>query len=310
MSHSKENKNTITGIGLAILAVLIWSGNFVIARGVSKQVPPVSLAFFRWSTASLIIIPFAIRYVKKEYKYALRSWKIILCAALTGITFFNTFIYIGAHSTSAINLALIGNTISPIASVILAYFFLKEKISWMKVTGMIICFFGIVFLLAKGSIRNLLSLQFSAGDGWMVLAALTFAAYNIFARKKPSEMSPLFFLAITFITGTLMLLPFYLVESRHQSFDWNGHLVLIVLYLGLGTSVISFFCWNNAIRYIGAGRTALFGNLIPLFSSIEAILVLHERFTLIHLISMILIFAGLLLANLSLKQRQQKSSAE
>ena len=302
MSHSVEKKKVITGISLAILAVLIWSGNFVIARGVYKQVPPVALAFFRWSTASLIIVPFSIKYVRTEYKYVLRSWKIILCAALTGITFFNTFIYIGAHSTSAINLALIGNTISPIASVILAYFFLREKISWLKITGMVICFFGIVFLLARGSIGNLLSLQFSPGDGWMVLAALTFAAYNIFARKKPVEISPVFFLGITFITGTLMLLPFYIVESRHQSFTWNANLVLIILYLGLGTSVISFFCWNNAIRYIGAGRTALFGNLIPLFSSMEAIIVLREPFTMIHLISMILVFAGLLLANLSLKK--------
>ncbi|MCW3116399.1 MAG: family transporter, partial [Chitinophagaceae bacterium] len=230
----------------------------------------------------------------------------ILFAAITGISLFNTFIYIGAHYTSAINLALIGNTISPIASVILAYFFLKERISWLKITGMIFCFCGILFLLAKGSVSNLLTLRFSSGDGWMVLAALSFAAYNILARKKPLEISPVFFLAIIFVTGTLILFPFYMLESQHQHFTWNGNLILIILYLGLGTSVISFFCWNYAIRYIGAGRTALFGNLIPLFSSIEAILVLHEPFTMIHLISMTLIFAGLLLANVQLVKKSER----
>ncbi len=71
-----------------------------------------------------------------------------------------------------------------------------------------------------------------------------------------------------------------------------------MLYLGLGTSIISFFSWNYSIKQIGAGRTALFGNLIPIFSSIEAVIVLHEPFTMIHLISMLLVFAGLLLANL------------
>jgi drug/metabolite transporter (DMT)-like permease len=303
MNSSTQQKNIIPGIGLAVLAALIWSGNFVIARGVYKQIPPISLAFFRWTAASIIIIPLSIKYTKAQYKYALHSWKLILSAAITGISLFNTFIYVGAHYTSAINLALIGNTISPIASVILAYFFLNEKISWLKIAGMIFCFLGIIFLLAKGNVKNLLSLQFSPGDVWMVLAALSFAAYNILARKKPMEISPLFFLAITFVTGTIILFPFYLLESQHQTFSWNSNLILIILYLGLGTSVISFFCWNYAIRYIGAGRTALFGNLIPLFSSIEAIIILHEPFTMIHLISMILIFAGLLLANVQLLKK-------
>ncbi|MES1214326.1 MAG: DMT family transporter, partial [Bacteroidota bacterium] len=175
-----------------------------------------------------------------------------------------------------------------------------------KVAGMILCFCGIGFLLIKGDIKNLLSLQFSSGDGWMVLAALSFAAYNIFARKKPLDISPVFFLATTFVTGTLILFPFYLAESHQQSFTWNSNLALIILYLGIGTSVISFFCWNAAIRYIGAGRTALFGNLIPLFSSIEAIIVLHEPFTMIHTISMILIFAGLLLANIQVMKKRKE----
>jgi drug/metabolite transporter (DMT)-like permease len=74
-------------------------------------------------------------------------------------------------------------------------------------------------------------------------------------------------------------------------------LLLIILYLGLGASVISFLCWNIAIGKLGAGRTALFGNLIPVFSSAEAAVLLGERFTWIHLLSMLLVFAGILLAN-------------
>ncbi|MFI5133717.1 MAG: EamA family transporter, partial [Chitinophagales bacterium] len=65
-------------------------------------------------------------------------------------------------------------------------------------------------------------------------------------------------------------------------------------------SVICFMIWNMAIHKIGAGRTALFGNLIPVFTSIEAVLYLNEKFTIYHVISMILVFAGLLLANLRL----------
>jgi drug/metabolite transporter (DMT)-like permease len=298
-STAANTKNVLTGICLAISAVLIWSGNFVIARGIYKEIAPVSLAFFRWVTASVIIIPFSIKYIRSERNYVLRSWKLILAAAVTGVSLFNTLIYIGAHSTSAINLALIGNTVSPIASVLLAFVFLNEKIGWLKIAGMILCCCGIVYLLARGDSANLLSLKFSSGDGWMVLAAFSFAVYNILARKKPGEISPVFFLAVTFVAGTLLLLPFFLLETKQQEVSLNIHLSLIVIYLGLGASVISFFCWNYAIRCIGAGRTALFGNLIPLFSSIEAIIFLHEPFTGIHLVSMILIASGLVLANLS-----------
>jgi len=118
------------------------------------------------------------------------------------------------------------------------------------------------------------------------------------ARKKPAAISFLGFLSATFITGTFILFPFYLWEAKHETFIWSSKLVYVMLYLGLGTSIISFFSWNYSIKQIGAGRTALFGNLIPIFSSIEAVVFLHEPFTMIHLISMLLVFVGLLLANL------------
>ncbi len=301
---SSSQKNTTYGILLAILAVLIWSGNFVIARGIYKQIPPVSLAFYRWATASVIILPVSFNSLRRERKLIIQSWKVILPAAVTGITLFNTFIYIGAHYTSAINLALIGNTVSPITSVILAALFLNEKITRLKIAGIVLCLSGILFLLSKGSWNNLLSLQFSAGDGWVTLAALSFSVYTTFARKKPAAISPLSFLGTTFITGTVILFPFFCREAASNPVVWNGDLLLIILYLGLGTSIISFFSWNYAIRQIGAGRTALFGNLIPIFSSIEAVLFLHEPFTGIHLVSMLLVFAGLVLANLSITAKK------
>src|SRR5260221_9371713 len=230
MTATSQQKNILSGIGLAVLAALIWSGNFVIARGIYKQIPPVSLAFYRWTTASIFILPFSIKYLKAEHTFILKSWKLILFAAMTGITMFNTFIYIGAHYTSAINLALIGNTVSPVTSVILAAIFLKEKLNGLKIAGMILCVSGILFLLVRGDFTNLLSLRFSSGDGWMILAALSFAIYNILARKKPPEISFLGFLSATFIAGTIMLFPFYLIEAQHQSFSWNSNLLYIMLY--------------------------------------------------------------------------------
>src|SRR5258706_9258960 len=300
--HSAAAKRDIfIGIGLAVLATFIWSGNFIIARGVYKQIPPVSLNFYRWLCASVIVFPFALKKFKIEWPVVKQSWHYFFWISLTGVSLFNTFVYIGGHYTTAINLALIGTTSSPVFSVILARIFLKEKIGWLKVFGIIICIIGILFLLSHGNFRNLLSFRFTKGDGWILLAALTFAVYNTMVKKKPVAVTPINFLFVVFSLGTILLFPFYLWEIFHTvPVEWNIKLFSVILYLGIGASVISFLIWNTAIHKLGAGRTALFGNLIPIFSSIEAWIILHEQFTWIHVISMVLVFGGIMLANLRL----------
>jgi drug/metabolite transporter (DMT)-like permease len=294
-----DNKQQVwTGIGLAVLAAFIWSGNFIVARAVNKEIPPISLNFYRWLIASLVILPFALKTFQSEWKLVRRSWHYLFWISLTGIALFNTFVYVGAHYTSAINLALIGTTSSPIMSVLFAHIFLKEKIGWMKLAGMIVCIVGVLFLLAKGDFQNLVHLEFSEGDLWVLLAAFCFAIYNTMVKKKPAGISPVNFLFIIFSFGTLLVLPFFIWEMSHSApVVWNGPLVGSILYLGIAASVICFLIWNKAIRLLGAGRTALFGNLIPVFSSIEAAFFLHEDFTWVHITSMLIVFLGIMMAN-------------
>jgi len=297
--NPRQSRDIYIGIGLAVLAALIWSGNFIIAKAVNKEIPPISLNFYRWLIASLIMLPFAIKHFIAQWQMVKQSWHFLFWVSLTGVSLFNTFVYIGAHHTSAINLALIGTTASPVMSVIFARMFLQEKIGWMKLAGLIICTIGVLFLLSNGNFENLLSLHFSTGDLWMLLAAFSFAVYNTLVKKKPAGISPVNFLFVIFSFGTIMLLPFFIWEfNRSAAVVWNNTLILSILYLGIAASVICFFIWNIAINKLGAGRTALFGNLIPVFASIEAALILHEDFTWIHITSMLIIFTGILLANL------------
>lgn len=297
-----SQKNIYTGIWLAILATIIWSGNFIVAKAVHKEITPISLNFYRWLVAALIIFPLVYKRFRAEWSIVRKSWNYLFWISLTGISLFNTFVYIGAHYTSAINLALIGTTSSPIMSIIFARIFLKEKIGWMKLAGLILCVTGVLFLLSKGDFHNLLHLKFSEGDLWVLLAAFCFAIYNTMVKKKPAAISPINFLFVIFSFGTLMVFPFFVWETNHSpAVEWKGSLVLSILYLGLGASVICFLIWNAAIGKLGAGRTALFGNLIPIFSSIEAAILLHEDFTWIHVVSMIIVFTGIILANSQLK---------
>ncbi|HSU29247.1 MAG TPA: DMT family transporter [Chitinophagaceae bacterium] len=298
-----ETKHSLAGIALAVLATIIWAGNFLIARGVYQDIPPISLAFYRWLIAAVILLPFAINAFKKEWPVIKRSSGYLFWVALTGVTLFNTFVYIGGHYSTATNLALIGTTTSPVISVILARVFLKENIGWLRIAGMSLCITGIIYLISGGSWSRLMNFHFTKGDGWILLAALTFAIYNNLVRKKPAAITPVNFLFVIFSLGTILLFPFYLWElSRTPAVQWNWGLIGACLYLGLGASVICFLIWNKAIHDLGAGRTALFGNLIPVFSSLGAVIFLNEQFTWVHAISMLFVFAGVLLFNLRMKR--------
>ena len=292
-------RDTLTGISFAVLATLIWSGNFIIARGVINDIPPITLSFYRWLIATILILPFSYKYITREAYLVWQNPLYFLVAAAMGVSIFNTFVYIGGHYSEAINLALIGTTSSPIMSVILARIFLKERISLIRILGMVICVVGVLLLLTRGNINNLFSLSFSKGDWWVLGAALAFSIYNTMVKKKPAAMNPINFLFLVFLLGTLLLLPVYLWELGVKGgFTLSAGNIAVLVYLGLGASVICFLLWNKAIAKLGSGRTALFGNLIPVFSSIEAVLILGEKISWVQVASFGLVIIGLAIANL------------
>ena len=298
-------KDYYTGIALAVLATIIWSGNFVISRGINQQIPPVSLAFYRWALATIIIAPIAFKKFKEERTIVFQNWKYLFWVSLSGITLFNTFVYVAGHYTSAINMALIGTTSSPIFATIMAVIFLKERLNAFRIIGILICIAGIILLLSQGSWEKLASFSFSTGDLWILAGALAFAVYNILVRKKPAGISSINFLFVIFFFGTILLLPAYITElTLTEPVQWNGYVVGSIIYLGLGTSVISFLCWNAALQKLGTGTTVLFGNLIPLFSTLEAVWLLGEKINNIHIISGLLVIGGLVIAN-TMQQRNQ-----
>lgn len=260
------------------------------------------MSLFRWTVATLVLFPFAYKYIKAERKIILQHKQYFFWTALFGVTIFNTFLYLAAHSTTAINMALIGTCSSPVFAVMLAAVFLRERVTWLRIAGMCVMLTGILFLLVKGSWQKLSHFHFSTGDIWVLSAAFFFALYNILVRRKPEGISPLAFLFSVFLTGTLLLVPFYILERQYtMPILWTGPVVATVFYLGIGTSVIAFLLWNVAISRLGAARTALFGNLIPLFSSIEAVLFLNETVNTFHYISGGMIITGLVIANLKKK---------
>lgn len=301
MSKTALRKNLLYGFLYAFITIVIWAGNYVVAKGISKEIPPISIAFFRWSIASVVIFPIGLGSFMKDKKMVFQHKWYFLITAIFGVSLFNTFIYLAGHYTSAINLALIGATASPIFISILSYFIFKDKISGLRIFGLLLCISGILILLSKGNWQQFIGLQFGKGDLLMLCSAFAFSIYSILVRKKPDGISPKTLLFVIFILGSIILLPFTAWELGHsETIHWNATLISILFYLGIGNSVIGFFCWNIAISKIGPARTALFGTLIPMISSLEAVVFLGENFSSVHIFSGIILITGLILANLKL----------
>jgi drug/metabolite transporter (DMT)-like permease len=247
------------GAIFAIIACVIWSGNFVISRYAIHLAGPISLAFFRWSIATLIMFPLSYVNFKKELPIILNNKVYFFWMGLVGFAIYNTLIYTAGHFTTAINMALIGSVIHPIVATVLAAIFVNEKLHWKNIAGIVLGLIGIVFLITKGQMTSITNFRFSTGDLWMVAAGICFGTYNVFVRKKPVGISSNSFLFVLFAIGAILLLPFSIYESIYvQPVVYNLHFLYVVLYLGIGNSTISYFFWNNAIHKLGASKTALF----------------------------------------------------
>jgi drug/metabolite transporter (DMT)-like permease len=284
------------GAALAITSSIIWSGNFIVSRYAIHLAGPTSLAFFRWSIATICMLPFAYKNFKNEIHIFKENKAYFFWMGLIGFAIYNSLIYTAGHYTTAINMALFGSTVHPIVAALLAAYFVNEKLHWKNITGIILGLTGTLYLLTKGHLSNILQFEIGLGDVWMILAGICFGTYNVFVRKKPQGISNNSFLLVLFSIGAILLFPVALFEMNYiQPVVYNTELLWIVLYIGIGNSTISYLIWNNAIQKIGAGKAALFGTLIPFLSSIEAVLFLGEKFSNAQIISGLIIIIGIII---------------
>ena len=196
----------------AIAATLFWSGNFTIARGLIENIPPISLAYWRWATAIILMAPFAIKPFIADWVVIKHHYVYLTITSILGVSLFNTLIYIAGHSTTAINMSLIAITF-PIFIIVISRFIFNELITLNKSLGIILVICGVLLLITKGDALILKSISFVVGDLWMLLAALSFALYSILIKHKPKGLGTRSFQLSTFVIGLLFLTPFYIWES-------------------------------------------------------------------------------------------------
>ncbi len=281
---------------MVAVAPLCWSGNIVLAKGVATLIPPVALAFWRWTVAFLILLPLTWPTLRRDWKTALAGWKIVGLLSLLGITVFNTLLYMAMHTTTAINGALIQTTM-PAVIIVISLVLYGERVSWIQATGVFLCVIGAGVVVLKGRWQALVDMALVQGDLLMIVAVFLYALYSALLPKRPN-IHPMSFLTVTFGVGCLGLLPLYLWEmSVVGTFALTPAVAASIGYVALFPSIVAYFCWNRGVAVIGANRTGLFINLIPVFAAVLAIVFLDESLKTFHLAGMALIVAGFVMFN-------------
>ncbi|MDR2161383.1 MAG: DMT family transporter [Desulfovibrio sp.] len=286
------------GILLALAATLIWSVNFIICRGIADTVPPVCLSFLRWFTGFVCLLPFTLVSVVRQRRHFIQYWRYYVIIGLVCVSLVNTLIYIAAHTVAALNLSLIAAS-SPLFVLILSRVFYHEPIVPRRMAGIAVVLAGICLLITRGDLGILLQLDFQQGDLVMLAGAFFFALYTLIARRQPAGVGQFTALTVIFGIGVLFLLPPLVCEARQvPAIHFTLPVVGMLLYLGIGASILGFWFWGKAIALIGPARTAAIYYSIPLFCGLEAVLFLGEAIFWFHIVSGVLILGGLLAATM------------
>ena len=291
------SKNT-KAYTMLILATLFWAGNFTIGKfAYTENVPPYSLAFFRWILVWIILLPFTFKEIPKIKTEVKNNLSLFFILGFTSVGIFSAFTYNALNYTQVINASLF-NTAIPV-SIILVCFLLKiEKTNIFQISGLIVSVLGILAIITRLDLNILLTLNFNKGDIYMIIAIISWGIYSAFLKKKTFDISLLSLVHVVCTFGLIILLPAFLFElAQGKTTELNSNLIFILLYIAIFPSIGSYYCWAGAVSIIGANRAGIFLSLIPLFSTIFAMIFFNEKFLFFHFIGSVLIILGLFLSN-------------
>ena len=277
--------NSLKATIVLCLASLFWSGNFVIGRlaSVESLVSPLSLGFYRWVIAFVILTPFCFSKAFNELPLLKKQPGMIFLIILTGPTLFNSLVYLGLTATTVINALLIIST-TPMLIILFNKILYRIDTNRYQMLGIIISLLGVSFVIAKGNYQNIFQSDFYSGDLFILLAVTSWALYSIFLKKNETGVSGFSFLYISFGLTVILLFPVYLFDIFIQGnyLKLSNQSLLAIGYTGIFPSIFSYICWNTGVALIGANKSGPYLHLMPIFGGILAFFIFQETLQIYH----------------------------
>lgn len=289
---------------LCILVVIFYSGNILTGKALN-ELPPFTIAFFRLAIAFLVLLPLGYRSAWQLRSVFAKHLKPLLILTLTGVTFFNTFIYGALQFTSASNVSVLESAI-PTATALLSAWLLRERLRGIQWFGVSLSLFGAVWVVLDGRLLEITSMGWNPGDVIMLGAIISWALYSIAVRRY-MHLFPSYG-ALLVMTGlsVVILLPFAAGEWMLGGVPplGNGSYWWGLAYLGVFPSVVALILYNRAVAILGASQASVFLNFLPVFTMLGAYLLLGEKIT-----GMQILGAGLVIVGVMFTTRSGSSTA-
>ena len=277
---------------LLFLATLGWGSNTIASRLAVGEVSPMLLIFFRWGIVVAILLSLYWRQMIDEWPVIRPRLKWLLIMGGCGLSLFNAFFYIAAHSTTAVNLGIIQSTM-PGMILLGSFMYFGDRINRLQFSGLLLTLLGVIVIVTQGSFEQLMQLTFNHGDLLMIFACSFYAMYTVGLKSRP-KISGMVMLAYFSVAAFLMTIPLMIFESLIYGTLMPGVKgFAIVFYIAIVPSFLSQIFFMRGVDLIGPGSAGLYANLVPIFSAIMAVLLLSEEFAFFHLAAMLLVFGGI-----------------
>ena len=275
------------------------ASNLIVARGGVEYVPPISLAFWRWTVVFLILLPFTYLSLKKNYKSIQKEYKKLFVLGALGCGVCGAFPFLAGQTTTVANMGII-YTSSPVFIILISSIFFKEKINLIKVIGLIACLVGVFAIIIKGDINLLINLKFTLGDLWMLGAAIGWALYSIYLFYWKTNLQIFQRFTLVALFGAISLFPFYIIEEvfiERTFFDTD--FFAWVIFAAISPGVIAFTLYTVAQKKLGASLAGFTLYIFTIYAAIYGYFLFDEKLESYHLIGTILVFFGIYLARKS-----------
>jgi drug/metabolite transporter (DMT)-like permease len=282
---------------LLATAGIFWAGNMVVGRALRDDMPPVAMAFWRWTLAGALLLPFTWRALVAHRATLARHWKLYALLGGIGVALFNTLGYIGLQTTTATNASLF-NSLIPVLIVPFAWWLLGERATARQLVAIAISLVGVTVIVTRGELATLLALALNPGDLWVLSSMSLFALYTVLVRRKPDALAGLAFLATTVAFGWPLLAAGFAIEvATGEVTHWSPRALLAIAYWGTLPSIASYWLFNRGVAAVGANRAGLYLHLVPVYGVLLSTLLLGEPPRAYHFTGMALVFVGIALAS-------------
>ena len=285
-----------------ILTAFFWGGTFIAGKVVVRDVGPGSAAFLRFTLAFTILLILTVKSEKKIPKINLKQFVFVLLLGLSGVFAYNIFFFKGLKIIDAGRAALI-IALNPIFICLLSACFFKERLTILKVIGILISVSGAIVVISRGDFSGMFSGGLGQGELYLLVCVLSWASYSVIGKVVMKELSPLVAVTWSTLIGTLLLLvPAFSEGLFNNIFSLSGLDWAAIFYLGFFGTVVGFVWYYEAIQIIGATRAGLFINFVPISAIILAFFLLDEPVTMSLLTGALLVSSGVYLTNLPSKK--------